>query len=633
MPAIAFTAQLSNSAGSFSSPVSIGSVTVSPVGSLQSINITALMPYPLSNGTGYRVRVIANTPAVTGSDNGQNLVILKPSLPSILTKSKCAIATYDLTTVFTDATLTYTYFNNAFAVVSNPNSVTTGSYNIVGTNSGGCKDTTLVNVTDYSRPNLGSDITRSKCAVAGYDLRTAFTNASYTYGYFSSSYVPLSRPDSVNSGTYYVIATNTNGCKDTAKVTVTNYSRPSMPSTLSKSKCAVSTYDLTTVFTDATLTYSYFDNVFASVSNPASVPTGNYNIVGTNSNGCKDTTLVKITDYSRPNLGSDITRSKCTGFGYDLRTSFTNSSYSYSYFSSTYVPLSRPDSVNTGSYYVVATNTNGCKDTAKVTVTNYPKPNMPSTYTKSKCVSAGYNLTSLFTDATLTYGYFDNTFAVVSNPTNVGAGVYNVVGTNTSGCKDTTVVTINNLSCATPVSPVTSSITGSSAVVKWRLNACALRYELQYRAGTTGSFITISLTDTSYTLTGLTSSTSYQWKVRSVCLESPFTTSGYTTTTTFTTGSGARGTNEDIVSMKVTSEWSAAVYPNPAYKNARLEIKGITREYNVTLTSIEGKVLWQSQRLNTTVVALPIDRFVSGVYLVIVDDGTVRKTLRIVIER
>ncbi|MCB9183341.1 MAG: hypothetical protein H6591_05435 [Flavobacteriales bacterium] len=65
-----FTAQLSNASGSFASPVSIGTLS----GTTNGI-INASIPIGTAPGTGYRIRVVGNSPVVDGSDNGTNLTI------------------------------------------------------------------------------------------------------------------------------------------------------------------------------------------------------------------------------------------------------------------------------------------------------------------------------------------------------------------------------------------------------------------------------------------------------------------------------------------------------------------------------------------------------------------------------
>ena len=60
-----FTAYLSDASGNFTTPVSIGSTTVTGTDPSGSINIT--IPAGTASGTGYKIRVDATTPAVTGS--------------------------------------------------------------------------------------------------------------------------------------------------------------------------------------------------------------------------------------------------------------------------------------------------------------------------------------------------------------------------------------------------------------------------------------------------------------------------------------------------------------------------------------------------------------------------------------
>ncbi|MBK6482413.1 MAG: T9SS type A sorting domain-containing protein [Chitinophagaceae bacterium] len=69
-----FTAQLSDASGSFSSPITIGTIT-----SITSGMINAIIPLVTPAGTAYRIRVVSSNPAVTGSDNGQNITINAPS--------------------------------------------------------------------------------------------------------------------------------------------------------------------------------------------------------------------------------------------------------------------------------------------------------------------------------------------------------------------------------------------------------------------------------------------------------------------------------------------------------------------------------------------------------------------------
>jgi hypothetical protein len=63
-----FTAQLSNSAGSFATPLNVGTSATPGL-------IVATLPASLVTGSGYRVRVVSSDPVIIGSNNGSNITI------------------------------------------------------------------------------------------------------------------------------------------------------------------------------------------------------------------------------------------------------------------------------------------------------------------------------------------------------------------------------------------------------------------------------------------------------------------------------------------------------------------------------------------------------------------------------
>ena len=84
-----YTAQLSNAAGSFASPISIGTVT----STANSGTIAATIPAGTAAGTGYRIRVVSSNPVVTGTDNTVNLSVQVPAAittqPSTTVQNLC----------------------------------------------------------------------------------------------------------------------------------------------------------------------------------------------------------------------------------------------------------------------------------------------------------------------------------------------------------------------------------------------------------------------------------------------------------------------------------------------------------------------------------------------------------------
>ncbi|RTY90873.1 T9SS sorting signal type C domain-containing protein [Flavobacterium sp. GT3R68] len=93
-----YTAQLSNAAGSFAAPITIGTLS----STANTGTITATIPAGTVSGTGYRIRVISDTPAIIGTDNTVNLTI------NLATNSVAPTTTQNLATGANGSALTVT---------------------------------------------------------------------------------------------------------------------------------------------------------------------------------------------------------------------------------------------------------------------------------------------------------------------------------------------------------------------------------------------------------------------------------------------------------------------------------------------------------------------------------------------
>ena len=78
-----FTAQLSDASGNFGSPVVLGTLTSTTAGTIPGTILGGTL-----TGTLYRIRVVSNSPARTGTDNGSDLVVnQQPVGPTLNTKT------------------------------------------------------------------------------------------------------------------------------------------------------------------------------------------------------------------------------------------------------------------------------------------------------------------------------------------------------------------------------------------------------------------------------------------------------------------------------------------------------------------------------------------------------------------
>ncbi|MCD6067268.1 MAG: hypothetical protein K0S33_2094 [Bacteroidetes bacterium] len=136
-----FTAELSDSTGSFASPVVIGSVSSSTPGT-----INAVIPGSVAAATGYRIRIVSSNPAYTGPDNGIDLSLNVLSPPVVVANANPPmVCTGSALTLTGSGASSYAWISNitdgtAFSPLS------TATYTVIGTDSNGCQNTATVTV-------------------------------------------------------------------------------------------------------------------------------------------------------------------------------------------------------------------------------------------------------------------------------------------------------------------------------------------------------------------------------------------------------------------------------------------------------------------------------------------------------
>ncbi len=163
-----FTAQLSNSSGSFASPVNIGTLS-----GIYSGTISATIPASAAMGSGYKVRVIGSNPAITGTQSTSTITISTASAPVISVTG---------TTLTSTPAQTYQWMLNGNTLIGENGqtheATQNGNYTVVITDQYGCSATsTSVYVTVSSSPTIITDYVSPMSFCAG-DIVHVFYTAS-----------------------------------------------------------------------------------------------------------------------------------------------------------------------------------------------------------------------------------------------------------------------------------------------------------------------------------------------------------------------------------------------------------------------------------------------------------------------
>ncbi|MBK9637587.1 MAG: gliding motility-associated C-terminal domain-containing protein [Bacteroidetes bacterium] len=354
----------------------------------------------------------------------------------------CSGSNVDLTLAFNPNGNSTAWFLGGTPISPPSSANTSGVYSLIVTSSAGCTDTADVVLTVNASPTLGIDQTHSICSNIAFDLTSLYTTIGSTSVWMNGTTV-VSNPSQIfNSGNYLLIATNANGCIDSATVQVNHMNAPLMGVDQNISLCTGNSLDLTAVYNTNGLSSSW-TNSGSPVLNPNSVIlNGNYMLIVTDLNGCKDTANVQLTLLPSPNLGGDQIMDICDGNEIDLNSLFNTTGLTVNWTLNS-APVSNPSSITiAGLYQLLATNNVGCSDSAFVEITILPKPNLGADQFTSSCDGISINLSNLFSLNGLTPAW-----TLSGNPINnasaiLTAGTYELIVSNASGCLDTSLVTV-----------------------------------------------------------------------------------------------------------------------------------------------------------------------------------------------
>jgi len=189
-----------------------------------------------------------------------------------------------------------------------------------------------------------------------------------------------------------------------------------------------------------------------------------------------------------------------------------------------------------------------------------------------------------------------------------------------------------NGTCAVPGGLNATSITSTSATINWNTATGALSYNIQYKPSSSSTWSSTTSTTTSKTLTGLTSSTPYDYEVQSAC--SGGSTSAYSSVANFTTSAASctdilepnntKATAKGIsVGTDVLAEIATSTdvdyysFANTsAQPNIKVSLTNLPANYNIALLNPSGTKVASSNNTGTTAETIKWNGGVVGTYKV-----------------
>lgn len=367
IPANDFTAQLSDATGDFSSPVNIGSIT-SPIDG----TITCTIPPGTPAGTGYRIRVVSDSPTVIGADNGYDLTVGGSPVPAIGAGGATGFCDGDSVVLTASGGPDYQWQLNgsdipgataADLVVS-----ASGSYTVVVVNGCGTGTSAAIDVVVNALPEhelaayafeacAGSSVTIEATDLSG--------QSPLTYQWLLDG-IPVPGADSLSitvatAGEYALAILNDNtGCGFTTAAATFTVNTPTPPMVYLGGSTTFCDGGSVALSTDSLAGLQWtLDAIAIPGANGVDLlvsASGSYAVLGTDSNGCEATSLPVDVVVNAPPTTPVI--------GASADTLYTSGGISYQwYLDSVAIPGATDSSLIalvSGDYSVMITDSNGC---------------------------------------------------------------------------------------------------------------------------------------------------------------------------------------------------------------------------------------------------------------------------------
>ncbi len=425
--------------------------------------------------------------------------------------------------------------------------------------------------------------TTSNSTVCSGNTAVLSATGATSYTWSTGSTVATETVTPTSASVYTVIGTSSNGCSNSATVSV-GYNTTPVISAVNSTICVGESY---TIAPTGALSYSYSGgtNIVSPLVNTT------YTITGDNGTGCLGTAIVNLDVNALPTItlnGGVI----CTGETYTITPSGAVT-YTYSGGSNIVSPST------TTSYSVIGTSAQGCLGTAVMTLTVNPSL-LFNTNSGSICEGSSFTITPT---GAATYS-FSSGSAIVTPTAN---STYTVTGISATGCSGTAISSVT-------VYPIPSvSATASQTLL------CD--------DGSTGASI----------LSASTNATTYMWSngaITMITSVTPTVTSTYTVTV-FENGCSSSAYVTVAVNncsgVKELDNNLISIYPNPTKGMLNVsvlkEMQGVT---SVEVYDAIGKLVLKENITNQTSI-LNVSNIEEGMYMIrVINNGKLLKTEKLV---
>lgn len=362
----------------------------------------------------------------------------------------------------------YAYEWNTTDTTQDLSNIGAGSYELIITDQNNCTDSISFTLIQPTIIGLTSNVTTNyngySVSCYGYDdanIDLSVSGGTTPYDIEWSNNAISEDLSNVGAGSYEAIITDLNGCQDSITSVVTQPDSIYITYTSQNILCnSFNTGSIDITVTGGVTSYNYSWSSGQSTEDLTNIPSGLYEIVITDQNGCEDSIEVNIVEPTDVAVSASLTQVLCyndSTAAIDLTVGGGTGSYTYDW--SNGDVTQDLANIPAGSYTVVVMDANNCTDTTSYIISQ------PAELVGTILATSNYNgfnvscygSTNGTIDVTASggvtpYQYLWSTTDTTEDLSGVGAGNYLVQVTDSNGCFINLPITLT--------SPTQLSVTG-----------------------------------------------------------------------------------------------------------------------------------------------------------------------------
>jgi gliding motility-associated-like protein len=388
-----------------------------------------------------------------------------PSVTSTITDPKCNGNTGTAVANVTGGVSPYTYnWSPSGGTNATANGLAAGSYTCTITDKNGC--ISLDTITVKQPAAITANTSGTTPANCGSSNGTASVTASGGTGALTYSWAPSggtnATANNLVAGSYTCTVTDANGCSKTTIASVSNTGGPTSTIASTSPKCNGGTGSAIASITTGTGPFSYtwtpacthFDSSATNLS------AGTYTCTVTDKNGCITNDTVTINQPIAITGTTNITNASCGASNGSVILTASGGTGAFTYSWNSGQTTSSVNNLPAGSYTCTVTDANGCPKQITALINNIGAPTITTSQNNEQCFgdnngSATVNASGGTSPYTYSWSPSGGTNATA---TNLGAGTYTCVITDSKGCITDDTVKINQPTALTStVTPVAAS--------------------------------------------------------------------------------------------------------------------------------------------------------------------------------